>query len=96
MGKERLSTTTQSRNIRSWRYGEVPMPDWVPPHIAATIEPNGTFALETELGHVRVHPGNIVIERCGTVWVSPIEEATDLIESLELTADPTIRNICYL
>ncbi|HYR86828.1 MAG TPA: DUF6551 family protein [Terriglobia bacterium] len=69
------------------------MPDWVPPHIAGTIEPNGTFALETELGHVRVHPGNIVIERCGTVWVSPIEEATDLIESLELTADPTIRNI---
>jgi hypothetical protein len=37
------------------------MPDWMPHHIAGSIEPNGTFALETDLGHIRVHPGNAVI-----------------------------------
>jgi ParB-like nuclease family protein len=82
-----------SNNIRAWKYGELPMPDWVPQHIAGGIEPNGTFALETDLGYVRVHPGNIVIERCGTVWVRPVKEAANFMESLELTADPTITNI---
>jgi hypothetical protein len=69
------------------------MPDWVPQHIAGSIEPNGTFALETDLGKVRVHPGSTVIERCGSIWVCPIEEAGDFMENLELSADPTITNI---
>jgi hypothetical protein len=90
---QRLSATTRSSNIRAWRYGEFPIPDWVPQHIDKDIEPNGTFALETDLGYVRVHPGNMVIELCGTVWVRPIEEAVAFIESLEASADPTITNI---
>jgi len=90
---QRLSATTRSSNIRAWRYGEFPIPDWMPQHIDKGIEPNGTFALETDLGYVRVHPGNMVIERCGTVWVRPIEEAVAFIESLEASADPTITNI---
>jgi hypothetical protein len=90
---QRLSATTRSSNIRAWRYGEFPIPDWMPKHIGKGIEPNGTFALETDLGYVRVHPGNMVIERCGTVWVRPIEEAVAFIESLEASADPTITNI---
>jgi hypothetical protein len=69
------------------------MPDWMPHHIAGSIEPNGTFALETDLGHIRVHPGNAVIERCGAVWVRPIEEAGDFMDNLELSADSTITNI---
>jgi hypothetical protein len=87
-----VSATTHS-NIRTWKHGELPMPDWIPRHIAGGIECNGTFELETDLGHVRVHPGNIVIERCGSVWVCPIDETNNFIASIELAADPTITNI---
>lgn len=69
------------------------MPDWVPPHMAGGIEANGTFALKTELGRVRVHLGNIVIERCGSVWVRAVEETADFIEELKLSAEPTITNV---
>ena len=71
---QRLSTSIQgSQNIRIWTHGEFPMPDWVPQHIAGGIEPNGTFTLATELGRARVHPGNVIIERYGVVWVRAIE-----------------------
>lgn len=87
-----VSATTHI-NIRTWKHGELPMPDWIPRHIAGGIECNGTFELETDLGHVRVHPGNMVIERCGSVWVCPIEETKKFIASIELATDPTITNI---
>lgn len=85
--------STNSGKVRTWKCGELPMPEWVPGHIAGGIAANGTSALTTELGHVRVHPGNVVIERCGTVWVRQLEEAADFIDGLELIADPTITNI---
>ncbi len=91
---QHLSAETHTNNsIRAWRYGELPMPGWVPKHIAGGIESNGTFALATGVGPVRVHPGSMVIERCGTVWVRPIEEAAAFMERLELTGDLTITNI---
>lgn len=80
-------------NVRAWKYGELPMPEWVPKHMASGIEANGTFELEADVGHVRVHPGDMVIERCGTVWVRPIDEAGDFIESLEIHAHPPISSI---
>lgn len=87
------SALTRRDNIRTWTHGELTMPGWLSKQIAGDIEANGTFTLETERGRVRVHPGNIVIERCGSVWVRAIEEAADFMQSLELTTAPTITNI---
>jgi hypothetical protein len=64
--------------VRTWKCGELPMPDWIPRHMTGGIEANGTFALNTALGNVRAHPGEVVIERCETIWVRPAEEATAL------------------
>lgn len=88
-----VSEKTNITHIRTWTYGELPMPDWVLQHIAGGIESNGTFAMQTDLGHVRAHPGDIVIECSGTVWVRPIEEASNFIESLTPTSDLRIANI---
>jgi hypothetical protein len=55
-------------NIHIWKHGELPMPDWLPQHMAGGIAKNGTLRLKTELGHARVNSGDVVIERCGTVW----------------------------
>jgi hypothetical protein len=80
-------------DVRTWTHGEFPMPDWVPPHMAGGIEPNGTFALSTELGRARVHLGNVIIERRGTVWVRVIEEASKFISDLASAAEPPITNV---
>jgi len=91
---QRLSSSMLvSDNIRIWRHGAFPMPDWVPQHMDGGIEPNGTFMLATELGRARVHPGNVIVERYGTVWVRPIEEASDFIENLRIIAEPPIANV---
>jgi len=79
--------------VRVWKCGELPMPDWVPRHMASGIEANGTFEIDAEPGHVRAHPGQIVIERCGTVWVRPVDEADEFIESLEIHERPVISSI---
>jgi hypothetical protein len=79
--------------VRTWTHGEFPMPDWVPQHMAGGIESNGTFVLSTELGRARVHCGSVIIERCGTVWVRAIEEASDFVEDLKLIPVPAIANI---
>lgn len=80
-------------NVRTWKHGELPMPEWVPRYMAGGIETNGTFKVDTDVGHVRVHPGNVLIERCGTLWVRPVDEAGDFIEHLELHTDSAIENI---
>jgi hypothetical protein len=72
-----LSIRSESE-VRIWTHGELPMPDWVPPHMAGGIESNGTFMLSTKLGRARVHRGSVIIERCGTVWVRAVEEVSDL------------------
>jgi hypothetical protein len=87
-----LSARSESA-VRTWTHGELPMPDWVPQHMAGGIESNGTFVLSTELGRARVHHGSVVIERCGTVWVRAIEEASDFVEDLRLNSDLSITNI---
>jgi hypothetical protein len=80
-------------NIRLWKHGEFPMPDWVSQHMLGQIEANGTFITETELGRVRVHLGNIIVERRGTVWVKNSEEVAEFIEGIKIRTDPTITNI---
>jgi ParB-like nuclease domain len=89
----RRLASTQTDNIRTWTHGELPMPDWVPPHMAGGIQANGTFALETELGLARVHPGNIIIEHIGNVWVRAVEDADDFIEAIKLSSEPTIMTV---
>jgi hypothetical protein len=69
-------------NIHIWKHGELPMPDWLPQHMAGGIAKNGTLRLKTELGHARVNSGDVVIERCGTVWVRPIEEVPGFVDDL--------------
>lgn len=72
----------QAEAIRAWKHGEFPMPDWVPQHMSGSIESNGTFVVETELGRARVHLGNIVIECCGEIWVREQDEAGEFIREL--------------
>jgi hypothetical protein len=78
--KERTMTRNQhvpahGKNVRKWQHGELPMPDWVPRHMASGIEANGTFEIRTDLGQIRVHPGNIIVERSDAVWVCEKHEA---------------------
>lgn len=89
----RLSTRTHADEIRVWRHGELPMPEWIQPHIIRNVATNGTFEVATERGHVRVHPGNTVIERCGTVWVCPLDEAAAFVDSLRKNASAALNNI---
>lgn len=87
------NTRGSQSNIRMWTHGEFPMPDWVPQYMTGGIEPNGTFTLATELGRARVHPGNVIIERYGVVWVRAIEEASGFIEELKIAAEQPISNV---
>ncbi|MBW8858598.1 MAG: ParB N-terminal domain-containing protein, partial [Caulobacter sp.] len=80
-------------DIRLWKYEALPVPDWVPPHMASHIEANGTFALKTELGQARVHPGNIVVEQRGAVWVRTLEDVSDFCAELKTLARPVISDI---
>jgi hypothetical protein len=61
--------------------------------MASGIEANGTFEIKTDRGQIRVHPGNVIVERSDTVWVCEKEEAETLIERLELHTDQQIPNI---
>ncbi|WP_082364013.1 DUF6551 family protein [Rhodopseudomonas sp. AAP120] len=90
---QQLSTAQNHSNIRIWTYGELPLPDWIPQHMVGGIEPNGTFMLTTELGRARVHPGNVIIERYGVVWVRPTEEASDFVDELKIDTEPPIANV---
>lgn len=84
---------TDGKNVRAWTHGQLHMPDWIPRHMAGGIEANGTFEIMTDVGHIRVHPGNVIVERGGAVWVCERGEADTLIERLELHADQAIPNI---
>lgn len=85
--------STHGNNVRAWTHGQLPMPDWIPRHMASGIEANGTFEIRTDLGNMRVHPGNVIVERRDAVWVCEDKEAGDLIERLELHTDQVIPNI---
>ncbi|QUS39631.1 hypothetical protein RPMA_12860 [Tardiphaga alba] len=90
---QRYSVNSEGSDIRAWTHGSLPMPDWVPQHMAGGIQTNGTFSIETELGKARVHPGNVIIERNQNVWVRTIEEAVEFIEALKLSAEPALMTI---
>lgn len=90
MTHDQRLTVNEAGSIRIWKNGQFPMPDWMPPHMSGGLEANGTFILETELGHARVYPGNIVIERSGSIWVRPVEEAAEFIENLKRTEGSAI------
>ena len=89
----RLSTRTHADEIRVWRHGELPLPEWIQPHIIRDVATNGTFEVATERGHLRVHPGHTVIERCGAVWVCPLDEAAAFVDTLRKQESPALNNI---
>jgi hypothetical protein len=89
----RLATRIHADEIRMWQYGNMPLPDWMPAHIVGDIAANGTFEVVTEFGHVRVHPGNAVIERCGTVWVCPVDETPAFVKTLKQNGSAALNNI---
>lgn len=80
-------------DIRLWKCGALPVPDWMPQHMASDIEANGTFVVETDLGRARVHPGNIVIEQLGAIWVRSPEDVSELIAELKIVSRPVIAEI---
>lgn len=77
---------------RSWKCGDFPIPDWVTRNLMGGIESNGTFALKTDLGAVRVHAESTVIEHCGVLNVLPTEEVDSFLNSLD-QLDSNIPNI---
>jgi len=81
-GQKQVNEFLSTDGIRTWRHGAFPMPEWMRVHIVGGIEANGTFAIKTELGEARVHLGNVVIERCGSVWARPVEEAAEFVDDL--------------
>lgn len=85
--------STHDKNVRAWTHGQLPMPDWILLHMAGGIEANGTFEIKTELGHVRVHPGNVIVEHGGIVWVCEHGEVDALMERLKLHANQAIPSI---
>jgi len=89
----RQSSRKSADEIRIWQHGDIPLPDWMPAHIIGDIAANGTFELATERGHVRVHPGSSVIERCGAVWVCPLGETPAFITALKNHGSPALNNI---
>ena len=89
----RLSSRNYADEIRLWRHGDMPVPNWIPPHIVGNIAANGTFEVATERGHVRVHPGHTVVERCGTVWVCPLDEAPALVKTLRQNDSPALNSV---
>jgi hypothetical protein len=46
----RLSARTRPDEIRIWQHGELPLPEWMPPHMIGDIEFNGTFEVSTDHG----------------------------------------------
>lgn len=84
---------SNGKTVRTWKHGELPMPDWLPRHMTRGIAENGTFEVETDRGHTRVHPGDVVIERGDAVWVCEKQGVGAFIERLELHAEQTIPNI---
>lgn len=80
-------------DVRSWKCGDFPIPNWVTRSLTGGIESNGTFTLKTNLGPVRVHPGDTVVEHSGSLRVLHNEDVDEFIKSLESTEDSTITNI---
>lgn len=92
MSTQNMSMISKGTGIRAWKYDDLPMPEWIQ-DLAGSLQPNGTFSLETDNGQIRVHPGNVVIERGGNLWVRQGNEASTLMKSLQESKDATITNI---
>ncbi|MBL8266026.1 DUF6551 family protein [Steroidobacter sp.] len=92
MSHRNQSIRTHNDGTRAWKYDDSPMPTWLE-NLAGDLQPNGTFSLPTDAGLVRVHPGNIVVECGGNIWVRSSEDADALAESIELEMDSTIMTI---
>jgi len=87
------SLSRPSSGIHIWKYGQLPMPDWLPQHMAGGIAKNGALMLKTDLGKVRAQSGDVVIEKHGAVWVRTLEEAPAFVKGLEKDTAPAITNI---
>ncbi|WP_443747753.1 hypothetical protein [Asticcacaulis solisilvae] len=90
---QRLLDAITGSDIRIWKHGEFPMPDWVTPLMASGIEANGTFAMDTDLGRARVHIGHVIIEKAGKAWVCQTDEVVLFVEHLRSAIDAPITNI---
>jgi hypothetical protein len=69
------------------------MPGWLSQHLAEGVAANGTFTLKTDLGVSRVHPGNVVVQHRGAVWVRVHEDVDDFIEELKANVISGITNV---
>jgi ParB-like chromosome segregation protein Spo0J len=91
--KHYVSLSRPKSGIQTWRHGELPMPDWLPQHMAGGIASNGALILKTALGRVRAQSGDVVIEQNGAIWVRTIEEASEFVENLKKSSSSEITNI---
>jgi len=58
-------------DLRIWRQGDGPLPDWLTESVSGPLQPNGTFLIATPLGRQRVHRGYLVVEQAGQVYTCP-------------------------
>jgi len=79
--------------IQTWRHGKSRIPDWVSPHMVGDIAANGTFIINALPGRIRVHPGSIIIERSGDLWVCAAEEYNKFMENLRRSSSLASTNI---
>lgn len=91
--KRYVSASRPKSGIQTWRHGDLPMPDWLPQHMAAGIAENGALILKTQLGRVRAQSGDVVIEHSGAIWVRTIEETPDFVQNLRNASLLEITNI---
>lgn len=78
-------------DIRVWRQGDGSVPTWLMPAISGSLQPNGTFLIDTPLGRQRVHPGFLVIEQAGQVYTCPASEAHGRVAEMRERRDAGAR-----
>ncbi|WP_257540579.1 DUF6551 family protein [Sphingobium sp. CFD-1] len=73
-----------TRPAQIWVYQKAAQkPAWVESAMVGDPAPNGTFMLQSELGQVRVHPGNVIFEYKGHLYACPHSEIQRTIQELD-------------
>lgn len=73
-----------TRPAQIWVYQKAAQkPAWVESAMVGEPAPNGTFMLQSELGQVRVHPGNVIFEYKGHIYACPHSEIQRTIQELD-------------
>ena len=88
-----FTPVSAAQHTQLWRQGSGPAPGWLLPWMIGRVEANGTFLIETPLGHQRVHSGYVVIEQAGDVYAWPAEEVdgrvAELRERISIASRPS-------